>query len=88
MSKGARIIEGMKASIRTEDDVLYCKDKHADYIEDEFSISSRVGIASAQEMTVFGVTIQRMPDNFKRPILCQKGDVFPLAKDWKNGEYK
>lgn len=77
---GQKILKGIQQERRATHDTLYCHPQH-----------EKALLASVQGMrftkgevtnpTVFGLDIQTHPQ-FVRPIVCQKGDVFPLARDW------
>lgn len=80
---GPAIAEGIRKNLESSHDTIYCtkfvEQILADYVS---SPATRRGVADS--ISLFGCTVESLP-GVDRPIVCQKGDVFPLAKDYKNG---
>lgn len=66
---------------RPHDDTIYCHPEHEEKLLqtiDGFSGSHR-GITN---VTIAGLDVEAR-DCFEFILICQKGDVFPIAKDYK-----
>jgi hypothetical protein len=77
---GDTLIEAIRLNSEASDDVLYCHPKHRLAILD--TISSTFGSGRTDNLKLDGKEIVT-GEKFVRPIACQKGQVFPIAKDFK-----
>lgn len=85
---GNSIIESIKVNQHPRFDTLYCtsdqKDALVASIASGQSTSYRYGDLgiSTDRLRVFGLEV-KVIESLNRPIMCEKGDVFPLAKDYE-----
>lgn len=75
------ILDAIRRSRRPNDDTIYCTIHDRQKIAD--SISGISAGSSVDQLKVAGMEV--VPHNkFKGPIVCRKGDIFPLAKEYKD----
>lgn len=75
------IISGIEAHRDKRHDTVYCsKQQESELIG---QISTGILTQSADDIRIAGLDVESIPRFESRPIVCQKGDVFPLAKDYK-----
>jgi hypothetical protein len=78
------IIEGVEYNKKPHHDTLYVTGRQSKVLKSHVSVGG-LECKNINSVSFSGVDVEVMPGTF-RPIVCEKGDVFPLAKDWKNGE--
>lgn len=84
---GQDLIDGIKA-VRdsSEHDTVYCNFEQYGSIE-LYLKNNGPNLNTVDQLRVAGLDIhplKALPDD-GRAIVCQKGDIFPLAKEYKNG---
>lgn len=78
-------VEAVEDELSTRDDTLYISE--ADYQSLRRWASNKAGeLKSPAIDTVRLLDLEIVVTPVPVPIVCQRGDVFPLAKDWKNGD--
>lgn len=81
MISGQDLIDGIAASLGGEADTVYCNTNHYDKIADEMTRGIYTGSVDNLELFELDVVVI---DEMKAPIICKKGTVFPLAKEYKD----
>lgn len=77
---GKELLESLQAEKQPKHDTLYCNPSHADKLEQ--AVSSGVMFRTSNIDKIAGLDVIELP-RIDIPIVCEKGEVFDLAKDWK-----
>lgn len=80
----SKLVRAIRANQKQNHDTLYCAPAYKRAL-----LTATLGSTGrADNLQISGLQVVEHND-FERPIVCEKGDVFPLAKDFKqgNGEY-
>lgn len=77
------MVDGIQSQIQGHHDTLYCSRHQASKLQQKVSTPG-LSPTSVDNFRLFGLDVQALPVDF--PIVCQRGEVFDLAKDYKNGE--
>jgi hypothetical protein len=78
------IIDGVKRNRQSHHDTIYVTKEQASRLKRHASVGG-LKSRSIDSLRIAGLDVETLP-RITRPIVCQKGEVFPLAKDWKNGD--
>jgi hypothetical protein len=78
------LIEGIKSQLDGHQDTLYCTKAQESALKSEISTPGLFS-QNVDNLRFMGLDVQVLP-RIDRPIVCQKGEVFTLAKDYKNGD--
>lgn len=78
-----KLIDSIESERTDRDDTVYCNSKHKSVIIDRVASNAGMVGSTVDDVRVAGLRVEHLP-RIERPIVCRKGDVFPLAKDWKN----
>lgn len=84
MYENRQLISSIEDERKSHHDTIYCNTKQ----ERTLKLASSVppsNLSNIDNVRVLGLDVQTLP-RIKHPIVCKKGEVFPLAKDFKNGE--
>lgn len=81
MVSGQDLIDGVSASLDGEADTLYCNQNHHNKLSDE--MTRGIYSNSVDNLELFGLDVVVI-DELPVPIICKKGTIFPLAKEYKN----
>lgn len=77
------LYEAVASTKEPHHDTLYCPPDHADKLARGFS-KGLAGVGRTSKIDrVAGLDLIEIP-RLDRVVVCQKGEVFPLAEDWKN----
>ncbi len=80
--KGEKILKSIKLHQHPRFDTLYCTKEQMHALSDTISEPHvRTGNLNPDKFKIFGLNIIVM-DNIERPIMCEKGDVFPIVSDY------
>lgn len=81
---GRALIESVAEQRSGHHDTLYVTQQQKNILEE--AVCQQIELESVRSISVAGLRVEALPENsaITRPIACQKGDVFPLAQDWKN----
>lgn len=79
---GNEIISGIRAKQKPHHDTLYCTEHQKKQLVG--TISGSGGIR-ADNLRISGLEVVTH-ERFRYPIVCQRGEVFDLTKDYKYGE--
>jgi len=79
------LIDGIHSQLEGHHDTLYCTKAQEAALKDEVSRGTGLFSGNVDDLQFAGLTVQTLP-RIDRPIVCQKGEVFTLAKDYKNGD--
>ena len=82
MASGNEIIAGIRANQKPHHDTLYCNENHKKSLVGTISGS---GSLRADNLRISGLEVVTH-ERFTYPIVCQRGEVFDLVKDYKYGE--
>lgn len=77
------MMEGIKKRRESHHDTIYCNKAQADALKREVNSPGLLS-SNIDSLRIFGLDVEVLP--IQKPIICQKGDVFDLAKEYKNGE--
>ncbi len=80
MSTSDNFIQAVRDSLHSEHDTLYVNESHFRTIKKHVA-SPGLHAKQIDNVSVFGVDIVII-EELDTPILCKRGDVFPLAKDF------
>ena len=78
------LIEGIESQLDGHQDTLYCTKAQESALKSEISTPGLLS-QNVDNLQFMGLDVQVLP-RIDRPIVCKKGEVFTLAKDYKNGE--
>jgi hypothetical protein len=78
------IIKGVEYNKKPHHDTLYITRRQFQMLKSYVSVGD-LNCNNIDSVRFSGVTAEVLP-GIVRPIVCEKGEVFPLAKDWKTGE--
>jgi hypothetical protein len=78
------MIDGVRQSRQSHHDTLYVTKRQHRRLKQHVSVGG-LRSGSIDSLRIAGLDVEARPV-ITRPIVCQKGEVFPLAKDWKNDE--
>lgn len=78
------IIEGVKQKRQSHHDTIYVTEEQANHLKRHVSVGG-LTYHSIDSLRIAGLNVEEM-SCVTFPIVCEKGDIFPLAKDWKNGD--
>lgn len=78
------LIEGIENQLDGDKDTLYCTESQELALKSEVTTAGLMG-TNVDDLQFMGLDVQVLP-RIERPIVCQKGEVFTLAKDYKNGD--
>lgn len=79
------ILDSIMRVRRGHHDTLYVDSNQRTVLRREVTIPS-INSSQVTDMTVCGLDVVQLPTGLPAAISCKKGEVFPLAKDWKNGD--
>lgn len=79
---GQQILAGIRATTRPKDDTLYISPEHKNELLRAMDGSLTHG--RADTLQIHGLQVETRPE-FRWPIVCQKGQVFTIAEDFKSG---
>ena len=80
---GEKILNSIKVNQHPRFDTLYCTGEQMRALVNTIATPhTRTGQLNTDEFKIFGLNIIVM-DTLERPIMCEKGDVFPLVEDYK-----
>jgi len=80
------LIEGIEKQLEGHHDTLYCTKAQESALKSEVSTPGLMS-TNVDDLRFMGLDVQTLP-RIERPIVCQKGEVFNLAKDYKNESYE
>lgn len=84
--RSEEIVNQIKDEIEPRHDVIYCNTVH-EMILKEWVVMKRspggISSRSIDNIRILGLPVQVLPE-IERVIVCQKGEVFDLAKDYRN----
>lgn len=75
------LYQAVASAKESRHDTLYCSPDHTQKLARGFSDGTMYGRTGSIDR-VAGLDIIEIP-RLDRVIVCEKGEVFPLAKDWK-----
>lgn len=75
------LFDAVASTKQPHHDTLYCAPSHAEKLVR--GLSEGVVFSTTHIQMVAGLEIIEIP-RLDRIVVCQKGEVFPLAEDWKN----
>ncbi len=76
------LVEGIKQCRDAKHDTVYCNETQAMLLKREVGSPALLSPDAIDDFRIFGLDVEVLP--IQRPIVCQKGEVFDLAKDYKN----
>lgn len=76
-----QLIESVKKQLQTEHDTLYVNQSQHLKLKREVATPG-LSTSVVDDVKICGLEVITITD-LDFAILCQKGDVFPLAKDWQ-----
>lgn len=77
------LYDGVAAAKQPDHDTLYCSPEHQNKLLEEAAQGTMSMYSSSKEnIKIAGLNVITFPQ-IERPIVCQKGEVFPLAADHK-----
>lgn len=79
------IIKGVEYNKKPHHDTLYVTRRQFQMLKSYVSVGEDLNSDNIDSIRFSGVRVEVIP-GIVRPIVCEKGEVFPLAKDWKTGE--
>lgn len=82
MTRYDTLTDSIEAQLEGHHDTLYCKERHESMLARQ-SAAPGMSPSSIDNLRFMGLDVETLP-GIKFPIVCQKGEVFPLAKDYKN----
>lgn len=83
---GQTLMDAIGKQVKPHHDTIYCTDRQKGSLASTISGSSFGGSrARADNLTIMGLDVVVLP-RIERPIVCRKGEVFDLAKDYKYGK--
>ena len=78
------LIDNINEAREGHHDTIYCTLDQEEALK-EYAGSGAIFSSNVDNARIFGLDVQSLP-NISFPIVCQKGEVFDLAKDYKNGD--
>lgn len=72
--------QAIKNAREPDHDTVYFPEKYESSLKQ--SIYPGLLGDTIDNMQVFGLEVETLP-RIELPIVCKKGDIFPLARDWK-----
>lgn len=79
---GEKILNSIKVNQHPRFDTLYCTDEQMrSLVQTIAEPHTRTGRLNTDQFKIFGLNVIVM-DTLERPIMCEKGDVFPLVGDY------
>jgi hypothetical protein len=83
MANESAIIEQLKKCKLDRHTTLYCGPATGNRLLSNVAGGTALPTHTIDSGTVYGITIETIPElRGRTPILCKKGDVFPLAGDY------
>jgi len=79
---GDAIIDNIRTVQRPEDDTLYCNAEYKLRVVDTLFDGSSSPMVRADNVQVSGLEIVTL-DGVPKPIVCERGEVFPITEDFK-----
>lgn len=78
------IIDGVEQNRKSHHDTIYVTEAQFKRLKKHAPVGG-LHTSSIDSLRIAGLDVESLPRTI-RPIVCQRGEVFPLAKDWKNGD--
>lgn len=83
MSAGAkRMMDGIRSVMESHHDTIYCTERQRSALARHVT-GPGISAGTIDSLTVLGLNVETLP-RIKRPIVCKKGEVFTLARDFKD----
>jgi hypothetical protein len=79
MLNGQKILDNIKLSMEPHHDTVYCHERHKDAMIETLDSS---GMMRVDNLRVYDLDIET-DNHFTIPVVCQKGEVFPITEDFK-----
>jgi len=79
-----KFIDNIKQSRESHHDTIYCTKEQERGLKRE-STAGGILANNVDNLQFRGLDVQSLPQ-LSAAIICQKGEVFPLAKDYKNND--
>jgi hypothetical protein len=76
------LVQEIRAQRSSNHDTIYCPPEVAETLKtrlDKGPLHSR----NIDSFSIAGLGVCELPQLKKAIIVCERGDIFPLAKDWK-----
>lgn len=83
-ASGEDILEGIRAAQKHRHDTLYCNDYYERKLLSMMNGNSTT-LRQADNVQIYGLQVVTH-ERFEHPIVCEKGDIFDHARDWKDGD--
>jgi len=79
---GEKILDSIKVNQHPRFNTLYCTEEQLRALVDTIATPhTKARTIRTDEFKIFGLDVIVM-DTIERPIMCEKGDVFPLTKGY------
>lgn len=75
------MMNGIKRRREGHHDTIYCNKSQANALKREVETPGLMS-SNIDNLRIFGLDVEVLP--IEKPIVCRKGEVFTLAKDYKN----
>lgn len=89
MSDGRDMLKETSMSASSRHDTLYCTEEQINEMIRASGVVNEMGVHAnrVDNLKFYGLEIEVLPRyDGERAILCKKGDLFPLARDWKEDD--
>jgi hypothetical protein len=80
------LVDSIQSRKEDHHDTVYCNESHSRKLE-RYAAPSGLHPSTIDNLRIFDLSIEEIPVG-RHPIVCRKGEVFPLAKDFKNESYE